>query len=167
MSAALSPLPPGTLTRSLPEVRTRLRDGASGIVPPRRYIFNPYTLVSSFRDLTVFGVVRHEMGVGHIRIALVGGGGQGQESSLQKTAPTVSGSTTSIPFGNQLEVTRWAFGSTGGAELIIQATRHIAVVPQFRVVGIDRGSVTSGSPFASFGLGSFAYRGGVGVRAAF
>ena len=56
---------------------------------------------------------------------------------------------------------------TGGAELIVQATRHIAVVPQFRVLGIDRGSVTSGSPFPSFGLGFFVYTGGIGVRAAF
>jgi hypothetical protein len=58
--------------------------------------------------------------------------------------------------------------ATGGADLALKVTLHLAVVPQFRVMVIQRGDpYRGGSAFSNFGLPTYPYRVGIGVRAAF
>ena len=71
------------------------------------------------------------------------------------------------PFGPENEVTRWTFGATFGADIIVEATRHVSVVPQVRVLTIARSDASATAASYTFGLSAVVYRAGIGVRVAF
>jgi hypothetical protein len=51
----------------------------------------------------------------------------------------------------------------GGGEFAVVASRHLEIVPHFRLLGVRRGSVLndSGTTFATLGLKAMLFRGGV------
>ena len=74
-------------------------------------------------------------------------------------------------YRGELQLKRWTWGVTFGADFGIQVRRNIAVVPQIRVDWIDRVHLDTTSfpdvPYALLGLSSWVFRPGVGIRATF
>jgi hypothetical protein len=71
------------------------------------------------------------------------------------------------PFGEWHEEVEKMLGWTGGAEIILDVNSHISLVPQFRVVGAQRGSVVKGGAFPHLGFRAFLTRAGLGMRVTF
>ena len=135
------------------------------------YYFNPFIKESRYRDLTFFGVARRELpATGKIHLALTGGAGLVQQRSQERISPGQFGTYIFGPFGDEHLVSRWTWGATGGADLSVQAARHVAIVPQFRVLFIDRGrkyAEVAGVDVFGFGFDSLGYRVGLGIRGKF
>ena len=66
-----------------------------------------------------------------------------------------------------MEVTRWAWGATGGVGLPLRVGSHVSVVPQLRVLVIDRGDIAQVLSFPTFGLPEVTSRVGLTLRATF
>ncbi len=130
--------------------------------------FSPSITISRYRESVILGTARVRLAEkGYLRAELVGGAGIVRGSSLQRVSEGRFGSNTFGPFGDEREVTGQMIGAMLGADLVAAATRHVSVVPQFRMLTIRRGSVISGIPFASFGLNTIVAGGAVGIRVAF
>jgi hypothetical protein len=164
---------PGVATEVGWLLNRRVALGAEIGLPFRREVtqtysyFTPYISVSRYRDLTLFAIARALLNQdGRVGVGLVGGGGSVQQSSLERVAEGHFGSYTFGPFGLERDVSRWTWGLTGGVDVSLQAARHVSIVPQFRVLAIDRGHVIDGDVFA-FGFSTVVYRYGVSLRAAF
>ena len=133
------------------------------------FYFNPFKRESRYRDTTLFGVARVRVGGPAVSAELVAGGGLVHQSSLERTALGRFGTTgyTFGPFGDELDVTRWTWGATGGLDLPVRVGSRLSLVPQLRVLVIDRGDITGALPFPTFGLPKVTYRGGLALRATF
>ena len=133
--------------------------------------FTPFIKVSHYRDLTFFGVASRELpATGRIHLGLTAGAGLVQQRSRERISFGQFNSTNFGPFGDEQLVSRWTWGATGGADLSVQAARHVTIVPQVRVLFIDRGRMNAevaGVDVFGFGLDSFGYRFGVGIRGQF
>jgi len=131
--------------------------------------FQSYLSVSRYREQTIFGVLSGQTpATGRVRLALVGGGGVVRGSSLYRSASGKLGTTDFGPLSAEQEGTHTFLGFTGGADLSIEATSHISIVPQFHILVIRRGPiVNTRNPLADLGLPSVVYRMGIGIRAAF
>jgi hypothetical protein len=129
------------------------------------YIFSPSITVSRYRESTLLGITRFPLpGTGVVQAALVGGVGVVRGSSLQRISQGRFGSGAFGPFGPEQEVVAHAIATMLGGEMLIGVTRHVAVLPQMRLLIIPRGSVVEGGAFPQFGFNSVLYRGGVGIR---
>ena len=131
--------------------------------------FTPFIKQSHYRDLTFFGVARRELPeTRKVHLGLMGGAGLVQQRSRERTSFGQFGPPYAFgPFGDEQVVSRWTWGATGGADLSVQATRHVAIVPQFRVLFIDRGVGVAGIDAFAFGFKSLGYRIGIGIRGQF
>jgi len=114
------------------------------------------------RDIVLSGLFHsHLPSVGRLRAAIVLGPSIAYEDTVQ-TYPGYRG---------ELQLTRWTWGVTLGADFGIQVRRNVAVVPQIRVDWIDRVHLDTTSfpdvPYALLGLSSWVFRPGVGIRATF
>jgi hypothetical protein len=126
---------------------------------------------SRHRDAAISGVVRGIVGsAGRARLAVVGGGGLVQESTLQRrrdqlgplpTFPPVFG-----PYSEEYSFSRWTVAVVAGADVEIAVTRHVAVVPQVRAHFVRRTDNPSEQGWA-LGLSSVVLRPAVGIRATF
>jgi hypothetical protein len=118
------------------------------------------------RDLFFSGLFHvYLTSTGPIRIALVGGPSVIREDTLQRTAYAPFDSANFGPYGTEAPLTRWTVGLTGGADIGVQVSRRVQIVPQIRLHWVDRASV--GNENASLALGSFVVRPAVGIRVGF
>jgi hypothetical protein len=109
---------------------------------------------------------------GRARIAIVGGPSVIREDTLQRTAfgtglpPNIRQWTA---YGPEISVARWTIGVTTGAELALDVTAHLQVIPQIRVHFVERASEFNSSEQDSFrlGLGEVIARPALGVRVRF
>ena len=121
-----------------------------------------------FREWNAFAVVRGYVPIARrVRVGGLAGVGMVAESALYQL--------TSCPFGPldacsaflaETESTRLATGLTVGGDIVREATPRISVVPQFRVVWVDRGKIWASrdTSVISLGLNQVSYRAGIGVR---
>jgi hypothetical protein len=122
------------------------------------------------RDLVFSGLFHiYLTSTGPIHIALVGGPGVIREDTLQRTAYAPFGSANFGPYGPETPLTRWTVGVTVGADVGVQVSRHVQVVPQVRLHWVDRASIGSGDSGASaaLSLGSLVIRPAIGARVSF
>jgi hypothetical protein len=118
---------------------------------------------SQHRDIVFSGLFHiHVTSSGPIRISLVAGPSVIREDTLQRTAYAPFGSANFGPYGPETPLTRWTVGLTGGADIAVQVSGRVQIVPQIRLHWVERASV--GSENASLALGSTIIRPAVGVR---
>jgi hypothetical protein len=130
----------------------------------------PSRIDNLHRDLVLSGLFHFNFPpTGPIRLALIAGPSVIREDTLQGTAFAPFGSNNFGPFGPDTSLTRWTVGLTVGADLGIQVSRHMQVVPQIRMHWVERASLDSGndSTSALLGLSSWMIRPAVGVRVGF
>jgi hypothetical protein len=98
-------------------------------------------------------------------VGVLAGVGLVAESSLEQLSTCLSGAACS-PFGTEEESGRFATGLTFGGDLVWEATRHMSVLPQFRVVWVDRGQIFAArdTSVISLGLNQVSYRASIGIR---
>jgi hypothetical protein len=121
------------------------------------------------RDLVFAGLFHfHITPTGPIRLAVIAGPSVIREDTLQSKAFAPFGSNFG-PFGPDTSLTRWTLGVTVGADVGIQLSRRVQVVPQIRLHWVDRATLQSGTDNSSafLGLSSWVVRPAVGVRVGF
>lgn len=136
--------------------------------------FNPYRRISQYQEWRVFGVFHGYVPAGgRVRAGLLAGGGIVFPSTVdQKSTCNFDDNIACAPFAPDQEMTHSLFGATIGGEVAIQATGHLSVVPQFRVVWVARGdasslTVAAEQPLASLGIDRVSYHAGIGLRVTF
>jgi hypothetical protein len=143
----------------------------SDLTSVHHYLVDRFARASRYREQTIFAVLHYQVrATGRIKTALVGGAGVVSGNSLERIARGTVGSTSLFdPFGNEQSVSGHMLGMTAGTDLAFETSRHVVVVPQFRLLMIARGGIPdkSKSFFANLGLPSIVYRLGISVRAAF
>jgi hypothetical protein len=147
--------------------------GRSTIAQGHGY-FNPYNRLSRFQEGSLFVVFHGYTSIGRrVRVGILGGAGLVFASSLDRIS-TCNFDTRipCAPFSPEQEATATALGAALGGDVVVQATRHLSVVPQFRVVWVGRGDLASLShavnpSVVSLGLDQLAYRAAIGLRATF
>jgi hypothetical protein len=132
--------------------------------------FSPYRLVGRYREQTFSFVLRAQTPQpSRVRAAALGGISI-IHGSLRLRTSTGRFDQPGVfpPLGDERTLSKTGHGATFGAELAVAITTHVHIVPQFRVVVIDRGSVTTSNKlFATFGFDKVVYRVGTSVRATF
>jgi hypothetical protein len=145
--------------------------GRTAIIQSHDYM-NPYNRRSRFREWTAFGVVRAYVPRGRrVRLGGLAGAGVVSESSLDQisTCQLAPPYTCSV-FGAESESTRLATGLTVGGDLVWEAIPRISVLPQFRLVWVDRGKIFGpnnsfdDTNLISLGLNQVSYRASIGIR---
>jgi hypothetical protein len=130
-----------------------------------------YRTDNQHRDLVFSGVFHfHAPPIGPIRVGLVAGPSIVQEDTLQSTTvpvPCCQTPTNFGPFGPETQLTRWTVGLTVGADVGIQVSRRVQIVPQLRLHWVDRANFGGDVTSAFLGLGSWLIRPAVGVRVGF
>jgi hypothetical protein len=136
--------------------------------------FNPYNRLSRYQEWTLFGLFHGYLVTGRrVRAGIMAGGGFVFASSLdQISSCNFDVRIPCSPFSPEQEATRSSLGATIGSDLVIQATRHLGVVPEFRVVWTGRGGEPASSShdnldFVTLGLNRLTYRAAIGLRATF
>jgi hypothetical protein len=138
--------------------------------------FNPYTRLSQYRERSVFGVFHGYTPARHrVRAGILSGGGIVFANSLDQVSSCNSNFGPNIvctPFSPAAEATRSALGATIGGDVVVQTTRRLSVVSQFRILWVGRGgdpssSNSQDSSFVTLGLDRVSYRAGIGLRASF
>jgi hypothetical protein len=124
------------------------------------------------RDLVFSGLFHvHLPPTGPVRVGVVAGPSIVQEDTLQRTAYSLAPRGTVFgPFGPETQLTRWTVGLTIGADIGIQVSRRIQIVPQIRLHWVNRtDDLESSTTYDSalLGLGSWLIRPAVGVRVGF
>jgi hypothetical protein len=126
------------------------------------------------RDLVFSGLLHlHAAPHGPVRLGFVVGPSIIQEDTLQRTAfENVSPSGMYLPglgpFGSQTQLTRWTVGLTVGADVGIQVSRRVQIVPQIRLHLVNRAEpLVDYGASANLGLSSWLIRPAVGIRASF
>ena len=126
---------------------------------------------SRHRDLMISGVLRVSTDPARsLRLAVVGGGGFVQESTLQRrrdqggpfpTYPPVFG-----PYSDEYSFSRWTVAGLAGADVEFALAPRVALVAQLRTHFVRRSSDPS-EPGWALGLGSVVWRPAIGVRGTF
>jgi hypothetical protein len=154
-----------------PEIHIPL--GRAGVTNTHGY-FNPYTRLSQYQELSVLGTFHgYVPSSARVRAGLLAGAGIVFANSLDRTSTcNFDPSIPCSPFSPEQEKTRPLLGATVGGDVVIQTTRRLSIVPQFRLFWVNRDQdVTSGSaadhPFVILGIDRVSYRGGIGLRVTF
>jgi len=135
--------------------------------------FNPYKRLSRYQEWTLFGLFHGYLVTSRrVRAGIMAGGGFVFASSLDRISLcNFDAQIPCSPFSPEQEATHTSVGATIGGDLVIQATRHLGVVPQFRVVWTGRGgepaSSISDHDFVTLGLNRLTYHAAIGLRATF
>jgi len=114
-----------------------------------------------YRDLVFSGLFHvHAPPIGPVHLAAIVGPSVIREDRRLRQAFAPFGSNNFGPFEPERSVAHWRVGAAFGADVAVQVSRHVQIVPQIRWHWIHRGE-TGG------GLSSLVTRPGVGVRAVF
>jgi hypothetical protein len=121
------------------------------------------------RDLVFSGLFHvHLPPTGPVRVGVVAGPSIVQEDTLQRTAYSLAPRGTVFgPFGPETQLTRWTVGLTVGADVAIQVSRRVQIVPQLRLHWVNRADFGGDVTSAFLGLGPWLIRPAVGVRVGF
>jgi hypothetical protein len=88
-----------------------------------------------------------------------------REDTLYRTAFGRFGSGDFGPYGPDTGLARWTVGVTAGADVGVQISRHVQIVPQIRLHWIERATLGgTDSVSALLGLSAWVIRPGVGIR---
>ena len=133
--------------------------------------FQIFQTENRYRDLTIATVARVSTPkVGPVRLGVVGGWCQIQESTFQRSRYMPGSTGTAVgtfgPWTLESTASRWTYGGLVGADLEVAAAPHVSVVPQFRMELIRRSQSTQDALWY-LGLSSVVFRPGVAVRATF
>jgi hypothetical protein len=113
---------------------------------------------SRHRDLAFSGLFHvHAAPIGPLRVAAIAGPSLIREDTLLREAFAPFGSSDFGPFEAERSVTHWRVGAAFGADVAVQVSRHVQIVPQIRWHWIRRGVGSS--------LGSLDIRPALGLRA--
>ena len=130
-----------------------------------------YLTDNRHRELVFSGLFHaHAPQIGPVHMALVGGPSIIQEDTLQSTTvpvPCCQIPTNLGPFGPETQLTRWTFGLTFGADIGIQVSRRIQIVPQIRLHWVNRADFSGDATSAFLNLSPWLIRPAVGVRVGF
>lgn len=129
--------------------------------------FDPYTRISGYRELGVLGIFHAYAPTGRVRPGVLGGAGVVFQDSADQVSTTCFDPRNSCSSmgASQETTTRPAFAFTAGGDVVIDLARHVSVVPQFRIVWVNRGTRDGESPSGpTLGVNSPGYRGGIGLR---
>jgi hypothetical protein len=130
-----------------------------------------YLTDNRHRDFVFSGLFHvHAPPIGPIHVALVVGPSIIQEDTLQSTTvpvPCCQIPTNLGPFGPETQLTRWTFGLTFGADIGIQVSRLVQIVPQIRLHWADRADFSGDASSAFLNLSPWLIRPAVGVRVGF
>jgi hypothetical protein len=135
--------------------------------------FTVYQTDNQHRDLIFSGLFHfHAPPIGPIRVGGVVGPSIVQEDTLQRTTVPEEQSQSVNPgnlgpFGPQTQLTRWTIGLTVGADVGIQVSRRVQIVPEIRLHWVNRADVGGDVASAFLGLGSWLVRPAIGIRLAF
>jgi hypothetical protein len=125
------------------------------------------------RELVFSGLFHvHAPPSGPLHMGLVAGPSFVQEDTLQSTTvpvlvPCCQIPTNLGPFGPETQLTRWTFGLTFGADIGIQVSRLVQIVPQIRLHWADRADFSGDASSAFLNLSPWLIRPAVGVRVGF
>jgi hypothetical protein len=125
------------------------------------------------RDLVFSGLFHvHAPQMGPIRLGLVAGPSIIDEDTLQRTASAIvsQGYYTADfgPLGPETQLTRLTVGLTFGADIGLQVSRRIQIVPQIRLHWANRSDLPSATDASAFlGLGPLIVRPSIGIRVSF
>jgi hypothetical protein len=126
------------------------------------------------RDLVFSGLFHlHAPPHGPVRLGFAVGPSIIQEDTLQRTAfENVSPSGMYLPglgsFGSQTQLTRWTVGLTVGADIGIQVSRRVQIVPQLRLHLVNRAEpLVDYGASGNLGLSSWLIRPAVGIHLGF
>jgi len=129
------------------------------------FYFTTYLTDNQHRDLVFSGLFHvHTPQIGPIHMGLVAGPSFVQEDTLQSTTseyPCCQIPTNFGPFGHETQLTRQTFGLTVGADVGIQVSRRVQIVPQIRLHWVNR------ADFSFLNLSPWLIRPAVGVRVGF
>jgi hypothetical protein len=134
-----------------------------------------YLTDDQHRDLIFSGLFHfHAPPIGPIRVGVVVGPSIIQEDTLQRTT-VPEGQSESVNLGNlgafgpQTQLTRSTIGVTFGADVGIQVSRRVQIVPQIRLHWVNRTDDLESSNYNSalLGLSSWLIRPAVGIRVGF
>jgi hypothetical protein len=127
-----------------------------------------YLTDNQHRDLVFSGLFHfHAPPSGPLHMGLVAGPSIIQEDTLQSTTfqyPCCQIPTNFGPFGHETQLTRQTFGLTVGADVGIQVSRRVQIVPQIRLHWVNRANFGGDVPSAFLGLGSWLIRPAIGIR---
>lgn len=148
--------------------------GRTAITQHHDYV-DPSNRRSRFREWNAFGVLRGYLPLQRrVRVGGVAGLGLVAESSLEQISTCqLAPPYVCSAFGAEKESTRFATGLTVGGDLAWEATPHLSVLPQFRLVWVDRGNPVASnnssedSILISLGLNQVSYRASIGLRVGF
>jgi hypothetical protein len=140
--------------------------------------FEGYTCVclidNRHHDLVFSGLFHvHAPPMGPIRLELVAGPSIIHEETLQRTAFAVVSQGYYYtgdfgPFGPQTQLTRLTVGLTIGANIGLQVSRRIQIVPQIRLHWANRSELPGDTDASAFlGLGPSIVRPAIGIRVGF
>ena len=124
-----------------------------------------YLTDNQHRDLVFSGLFHvHTPQIGPIHMGLVAGPSFVQEDTLQSTTseyPCCQIPTNFGPFGHETQLTRQTFGLTVGADVGIQVSRRVQIVPQIRLHWVNR------ADFSFLNLSPWLIRPALGIRVRF
>ena len=135
--------------------------------------YEVYLTDNKYRDLVFSGLFHvHAPPTGRVRLGFVVGPSIIQEDNLQSTTVPVEGPGVNTgnlgPFGPETQLTRLTVGLTFGADIGIQVSRRVQIVPQIRLHWINRNATDAYSNgFVTLFLGSWLIRPAVGIRVGF
>lgn len=133
-------------------------------LPPNSDGFS-YMIDNRHRELIFSGLFHvHITPTGLIRLEAIAGPSVIREDTLQHLEFFPFGSND---FGPERSLIRWTVGLTFGANVGVQVSRHVQVIPEIRLHWIERVDVDPTSPdnsHAFLGLSSWVIRPAVGVR---
>ena len=134
--------------------------GRSDVTQTHGY-FNPYNRLSQYQEVSIFGMFHRYLSTSRrLRAGVAAGAGVVFESSLDRVSTCVDYPPFSCgPFSAEQETTRSALAVTVGGDAVIQVTRRLSLVPQFRVIWVRRGD--PGSSFddlVTLGIDELAFQ---------
>ena len=133
--------------------------------------YTVYQTDNKYRDLVISGLFHvHAPPTGLVRLGFVVGPSIVQEDNLQSTTVAVAGVNTGNlgPFGPETQLTIRTVGLTVGADIGIQVSRRVQIVPQIRLHWVNRNATDAYSNgFVTLSLGSWLIRPAVGIRVGF
>lgn len=120
-----------------------------------------------YREAPVFGVIRVHPTGRPAGVSLVAGAGAVRQDGIERRRPAIGFTGTYGPFGPEVHATRWTWGAIGGVDAAIPLGPRVSLVPQARVIFVERGETYEATEFADLGLPAISYRVALTLRATF
>lgn len=149
--------------------------GVEAAWPARRDVEQSYSYSISFaylaeiryREAPLFGVIRVHPTGRPTGVSLVAGAGAVRQDGIERRRSALGFTGAYGPFGPDVHATRWTWGAIAGIDAALPLGPRVSLVPQARVIFVERGETYEATEFADLGLPAFSYRVAVTLRASF